>query len=114
MEVKFFELRDSATLIPIMAMKFRHTTPKERRLIKRSGYGSDDYQQTYVLLCKLDPTGAEGKQITSDAYDWTYGRTMRDAHLYLNENFDKHTSGDVIDIQFINGERETIKESELD
>ena len=48
-----------------------------------------------------------------DPYQWPReARTMRYAHLHINERWKELKSGDVIDVQFLNGERAAPKVSD--
>ena len=57
METKLFEIRDAATFIPIMAVRFTPAGEAEQFLLARAGYGLEpDYQGqarhgTYPRAC---------------------------------------------------------------
>lgn len=105
MEIKMFEVRDRATYIPTMAIKFDgDTTDAEEYMLHRAGYGTRN-DRDYVYLINLET----GKG-TYDPFKWD-GR-MIDAHLHIKDNFDNMGSGDVVDIEFIKGESRTKKVSE--
>jgi hypothetical protein len=109
MEIKLFEIRDKGTFIPMMAIKLTPICEEERWLLSRAGFGRDiETQSEYIMLADLD--GGEGK-ITSDCYKWG-GRTYPNAHRYIQENFDKLKTGDVVDVEYILGEKGGIKISE--
>jgi len=107
MQVKLFELRDSKTFIPIIAVRDDgRGNEGERYLVRRAGlHGSDGYPP--VLLTRL--TG--GGNAESDPYAWG-DRTFQTAHIHLEKNFDAMQSGDVIDVEFILGETTEEKVSE--
>lgn len=109
-ESKVFEVRDRATMILVLAVavgaKEPSLTPWEAKAVRRSGYGDS----RLILLTKLDNGD---KRIEYDAFAWDRGRTMRDAHRFIEENWLKLESGEVIDVEFIVGETTTKKESEL-
>ena len=112
MEVKLLEVRDRATFISVAAMKLFARNETEQWLIYRAGYSQSlSRQQKYVLLFRLD---CEGQAITYDPYRWRGSRTMREAHLWLQEHFDEVTSGDVLDIEYILGENLIAKKTERD
>lgn len=107
MTVKLFEIRDSGTFIPAMAIKLSPQNEAEKYLLSKSGYGeyAEDHER-YVLFCGLD-----GGKITYDQYDWG-NRTRQVAHDYIIKNFDDLENGAVVDVQFILGETKHIKKSE--
>lgn len=102
METKLFEIRDEGTLIPALAIRLNSQTEQERYLLARCGYGL-----TYIILCKLD-----GVRAQYDPYEWTGGRTLKEAHRFILAHWQSLTTGDVIDVQFILGETQTKKVSE--
>lgn len=107
MEAKAFEIRDSATFIPVIAVRMMSSHPKEHYLLRRSGYGSEPL----VMLCRM---GADGSslQASYSPFNWGNARTLICAHQHIEANWDKLTTGDVIDIQFILGETPQPKLSE--
>lgn len=107
METKFVEIRDDGTCIPAMAIlvgdhHFPEGSP-EAWLLGRSGFSGDDY----VILIKLDPVTAQ-----YDPYAWPSHRTMRVAHDWIRKNWRAMQSGQVVDVQFILGERPNPKTSD--
>lgn len=106
MTIKLFEIRDSMTCIPVMAVRLRADSRQERFLLKRSGYGERD-EIEYVILCKLD-----GVEAHYDPFDWSNARTMRTAHRYIIDSWETLSSGDVVDVEFILGETSAPKQSE--
>lgn len=105
MITKLFEVRDSGTFIPVMATRFKGN---ESPLFRAAGYGPDQF---YVIVCKL--TGGECAA-TYDPFGWPKdARTMNQAHLYIEKNFDLLSSGDVIDVEFIMGLTTLKKRSQL-
>jgi hypothetical protein len=108
---KTFEIRDSATFIPVLAVKLSPSCEEDRFLLGRAGYGIQPEQQGgYILLCKLD--GGEGF-CTCDPYAWPGGaRTFKVAHDYLIRHFDELGSGAVVDVEFILGITKEPKKSE--
>lgn len=106
MELKLFELRDRGTLVPAVAIKLDpiKANAAERWLLRRAGYGP--LQTGYMLA------GLEGGQIEYDPYKWGGNGTRHTAHIYLEHNWDKLKSGDVICTEHIRGERPEPKISE--
>lgn len=113
MEVKLFEVRDSATFMPMMAVRLRWNNTAERFLLRRAGYAGEQIDrdagiEPYVIFCKLD-----GVEAQYDPFAWSSGaRTIPTAHRHIIENWNTLRSGDVIDVQFLVGETTTAKESE--
>ena len=109
MDVKLFEVRDSATFIPIMCVRLTSTNDDETYLLSRTGYGTTPRaQERYVLLLRL--AGGRG-QFTYDPNDGG-ARTMSTAHKYIIANWDSLVSGQVICVEHILGERPAPKRSE--
>lgn len=115
MRTKLFEVRDRATFIPcfgvLMAPGLERTTlqvyENEAYLLRRSGFGFES--RRLVMFGRLEePTDA-----TWDPHGHVgSGRTVPLAHRYVQEHWDELKSGDVIDVEFINGETPTVKVSE--
>ena len=106
MQIKLFEIRDSGTFIPAMAIKLGARDGKDFYLLRRAGYGLN--LGAYVLMAKLD--GGNGP-LTCDPYDWS-SNTMRLAHNYVQAHFDELENGQVVDVQFIVGNSAAPKKSE--
>ena len=104
MKTKMFEVRDSGTYIPVLAIEILAGDDAEKYMLNRAGY--DPYCSAIVVM-KIEDVEAH-----YDVYDWGVSRTMRETHKYIIENFDKLTSGDVIDVEFILGKTDRPKESE--
>ena len=106
MKSKTFEIRDSATFIPVLAVKidaFAEPEP-DHYLLRRAGYGGTPC----VIVVKLEGGGGY-----YDPYDWPGGtRTMTVAHEYITQQFDNLETGAVVDVEFILGETPTEKQSE--
>src|ERR1035437_7365583 len=109
MITKTFEVRDAATFIPVRAVKLAPDCGEDRYLLSRAGYGiMPKVQEKYVLLCRIDGGGGE---CHSDFHDWP-NRTMHEAHKFIIKHFTALQSGEVIDIEYILGERIDKKLSE--
>lgn len=103
--IKLFEIRDRATFIPVFAFRTfpKISSPEEAYLWRRSGYGED----SLIMLGRLDAYGCQ-----FDPFEWPHIRTMTTAHQYIENHFDELASGDVIDVEFILGEKPEKKISE--
>lgn len=118
--VKLFEIRDSATFMPVMAVRLSvangevgQADLREFRLLRRAGYSAeqieqDSHQEPYVILCKLD-----GVEAQYDPYAWSRSRTLPVAHGHIIAHWDELESGSVIDVQYLLGESTEPKKSEL-
>jgi len=110
LDTKIFEVRDEGTHITLVAICMQphriRMNKAEIYCLRRAGYGWD----LRLILC----TDAHGSvKAECDPYNWSRaGRSIPHAHSYIQENWDKLQSGDVIDVQFILNETETAKESE--
>jgi len=105
-EVKFFQVRDHATNIPVMCVRFANfmCSPKEASILARAGWGRNP--ATYYVKI------AGGSPMTQyDSIDWN-GRTNQLAHRYIEEHWDELPSGSVVDVRVIAGEAETPAEFE--
>lgn len=121
MEVKALEIRDDGTFIPALAVDMNPTpSPSslsshgrapddaQRWLLRRCGYACDG--RPNIILTRLD---GNGRMATNDYY--AYGpndRTWRYAHKYIIEHWNELKDGDVVDVEFILGERPEPKRSE--
>lgn len=113
MDVKLFEVRDRATFIPVMAVRLAYRDSYERYLLRRAGFDGSQIEphsadEPYVVLWPLI-----GGPCNYDPYAWPgLARTYPQAHAWLIANWNKVSSGDVIDVEFILGETEAPKPSE--
>jgi hypothetical protein len=101
-EVKLIEIRDKGTFVPAMAIR---VSSVNGYLMRRAGFGATPL----VYLVHL--TGQHAKY---DAFAWTrpFDRTMRVAHLHLEEKWSEIADGDVVDVEFLLKEKPTPKTSE--
>lgn len=110
MELKLFEVRDRGTCIPVAAIRLTPADEVERWLVWLAGYGKSAQEQgEYVLLFRLDCAGHE---IAADPYYWQGPRTLFEAHTYLQQYFAALSSGSVIDIEYLLGERKEPRDSD--
>ena len=108
MDVKLFELRDAGTFVPVMCVRVESSHDQERYLLRRCGCSMRD-DPPMVIMSGLQ--GGEDKA-TCDPYDWGMNRTRQIAHKYIVEKWDDLKTGDVVDVEYILGERTTPKTSE--
>jgi len=97
MEIKLFTILDRMTEIKAMGVEMISDNPIESAILRSAGYGRDI---VCIQLCQLSQGGS-----TYDPYRWEDSRTMGIAHKYIIDNWSKLTSGDVIDVEVISGEK---------
>lgn len=107
-ETKIFEIRDAATFIPAMAIRFvvdgnEFDQNQEDWLMRRAGYAR---HEPYVVFGY-----ATGESMTYDPFKQR-SNTMRSSHRHIIENWDELENGDVIDVEYLQGIKTTPKESE--
>ena len=108
METKFFEVRASATCVPIIATRLRPTNESEQWMLAHLGYGMDpDKQAQYIFVARLEG----GSVATPNPYDET-SPELKVVHEYLIEHFDEAESGAVLDADFIQGIRPAQRKSD--
>ncbi|MGB0848218.1 MAG: hypothetical protein ACPGSM_15935 [Thiolinea sp.] len=117
MEIKLFEVRDKGTCLPVIAIQLTTVDPsqkpwknKEFGILHHAGF-TPYYagEHPYVLMAGL---AGGTDQFTCDPHQWG-NRTRIYAHAHIIENWNNLTSGDVIDVEFILGEVDEPKESEI-
>lgn len=107
MEVKCLEIRDAMTFIPVICLRPAPDNEAQRYLLRRDGYTGDN-SEPCVIVIQAQCNGAE-----YDPYQWPESpRTMRQAHLFIRENWHVLKDGAVIDVEFILGESIRCKISE--
>jgi hypothetical protein len=113
MIAKALELRDRGTFIPLLAVDMNprgaDVLDAERYLLRRCGYPCDGAPN--ILITRL---AADGTPAANDP-DWWPDRLERPfsvAHKWIIENWHKLKDGDVVDVEFILGERAEPKISE--
>lgn len=106
MKSKMFEIRDDGTTITAIAIKTQPEDMNEFYHFRRGGWLEDS-----IILIK---TNGEA-YCEYDAFSWLKDgtRTMHEAHKYIKEHFDELNNFDVIDIQYILGETDTKKQSDI-
>lgn len=116
MKAKALEVRDEGTFIAVLAVDMNpvdETSPEtcdahagQRYLLRRCGYACDG--RPNIILTRLDGSNAKA---TNDYFAWG-GRTWPVAHRYIIEHWDRLKDGDVVDVEYILGERSEPKKSE--
>jgi len=108
MEVKVFEVRDRMTFVPVIAIRLSSRSPHERFLLRRAGYAEPFGD--YVLVSKMS---GDENTLTCDPHCHQFGRSVKEAHRFLLSNWDQIESGSVVDVEYILGEVDKPKESEM-
>jgi len=107
MEVKCFEIRDSMTFVPVICIRPVAANEAQRYLLRRDGYRADETESCIIYI------NAQCRGVEYDPYQWPSGvRTHRHAHHYIERHWHELKDGDVIDVEFILGEKPTKKASE--
>lgn len=106
MEVKCLEIRDEGTFIPVICIRPVPENEGQRYLLRRDGYRGDSTEQCIIMI------DVQCRGVAYDPYDWKDRRSKGHAHNYITEHWDELKDGDVIDVQFILGEKPTKKISE--
>lgn len=104
MEIKFFEVRDSATCIPVMCTKLEGDNQAQRAILRRAGFLIAIPCILYVHL--------QSSRSNWDIYAWS-DRTNHTAHNFIKVYWDSLTDGEVIDVEYILGETKVKKTSEI-
>jgi hypothetical protein len=110
MECKTFEVRDSGTFMPVLAIKLRPACEEDRFVLGRAGFGTTEYVQAeYVILVAL-----EKDEATYDPFKWLANgtRTLNVAHHHIIDHWSDLRNGAVVDVEYILGETPTPKASE--
>lgn len=107
--IKFFELLDRATCIPVFAIKLGqgfHNSDRTNALLSKAGYGPFPC----ILFGRLN-----GGKCHFDPYEWN-DRTFQVAHMYLVDNIDKWggmVDGAILDVEYILGETTEMRPTDL-
>ena len=107
MQVKILEIRDRGTFIPVICVRPMPDNDAQRYLLRRDGWSCDPADRHVYLI------DTHRRRAIYSPYDWPGGaRTFPVAHKYIEEHWDELADGDVIDVEFIEGETVTKKVSE--
>lgn len=106
MQTKILEIRDSGTFIAVLCVDMNPIGEAEHWYLRRCGYPCDG--RPNILMTNLS---ADGTAAWNDPYGWV-GRTRPNAHNWIIDHWDELKDGDVVDVEFILGEKPTIKISE--
>ena len=102
LDSKVLEVRDSATHIPVLAIRMLAKNGIQNYYIHdHLGYPKDG---SCIAVVKLNDCDGN-----CDPYAWTGSRTMGVAHHYIYDHFDELSDGDVVDVEYILGEKPTKK-----
>lgn len=101
-EVKFFEVRDAGTFMPVMAVRPIPQSAGDLYLCHRAGFVG----ARVVCLFPL-----EKDNWTWDPHKWS-SRTLTVAHEYITKFWSTIPSGGVVDVEFILGITTEPKQSE--
>lgn len=113
--IKFFEVRDAGTTVPVVCLRLAAEGDAERWLLRRAGYAMEairerleDGVSPYIIYWPLI-----GGVATYDPFGHPGGaRTHKVAHMHIRDHWLELASGDVVDVEFILGERAEPKVSE--
>ena len=104
MIIKFLEIRDEATCIPVMAIQMLGDSGIQYKYLWREGYPLDG---SSIVLMRLSDQEAH-----IDPFDWS-GRTMPAAHSDILSRFSLLSDGQVIDVRVFLKEQENPVEAEI-
>lgn len=98
MQSKTFQVRDEGTNIPVLVIQLEPDNEQSQHIFYRAGLGktADVQRRTYYLINLARHQG----------FSFPYsskGRTLQVAHKYIEANFDRLESGQVIDVEFLLG-----------
>lgn len=109
-QVKLFEIRDEGTTMVCLAIKPDPQDEAERWCWARTGYGTTvNDQRQYVLLAPL--AGGIG-ELTCDPFKHGAARTLQVAHQFIIDMWHELSSGEVVDVQYLQKETNTPKRPE--
>ena len=108
MTVKALEVRDRGTCMPVLCVELVGRNPAQQRILWRAGW-PQGWHCRIMLIDLNDPSRTQ-----YDPYQQTENpRTLRIAHHHINALWDSLSDGDVIDVEFLEGETESAKVSEI-
>jgi hypothetical protein len=108
METKLFEVRDTRTLMVVMATRLHLSDFKkgtqDYRILQRMGW-SNDQEAIYLIHPVMNLS-------SYSPYDWKE-KSLKEAHEHMYENWANLESGQVICCEFNRNERKTCTPSDL-
>lgn len=128
MKVKLLEVRDAATFLPVLCVEMApggiedpfdqiegtrleaeslQQKAAQRYLLRRCGFPCDS-EHSYVMMT---PLRADGEPCSVNPEYWC-DRTRLTAHRYITQHWHELKDGDVVDVEYILGERPAPKRSE--
>lgn len=108
METKLFEIRDAGTFVPVLCTQMYSEDEDERYLLGRVGYSFDAMDTGRILILMTVLTSNFTKY---DPEAWN-DRTFTTAHAHIQACWNALVTGDVIDVEYILGEKPFRKISE--
>ncbi len=109
MQTKMIEIRDRGTTIAALAIQMLPTDETEQIFMRHCGFPADG--SSVILMSLYD------QKATNDPFVWVaLGkgiRTFQIAHDYILNHYDEITSGQVIDVEVVLGEKSTPKTAEI-
>jgi hypothetical protein len=108
MLIKILEVRDEGTFIPLLCIDMNDPGhPAQRYYLRRCGYPLR-LGEPNIAVTNLNMSGGPA---SNDPFFWQ-NRTLHEAHNYILSHWAELQDGDVIDVQFILGEKSDKKISE--
>ena len=108
MKLKILEIRDVATMIPVVAIDMNPDNDTQRWYLRRLGFPCN--WQPNIALFHLD---CSGQPVWNDPYGWKgEARTWPVAHDWIIDHWRELKDGSVVCVETILGERKIPKESE--
>lgn len=106
MQVKCLEVRDDGTFCPVICIKPVPDNDAQRWLLRRDGYSCKPDERLVIYIAP------QCQKCAYDPYEWTNARTHKVAHHYIEQHWHELVDGDVVDVEYILGEKPTPKLSE--
>lgn len=105
MDIKAVEIRDRATMIAALAFRRGAGYEPADQFLAAAGYGPI---APAVILVTLDNPVAQ-----NDPYAWRGGRTLHEAHKYIEAHWAELGAHAVVDVEFILGETKAPKAGDI-
>lgn len=107
METKCLEIRDSMTFLPVICIRPVADNSSQGYLLRRDGYNATEGETCIIMI------DAQCRGVAYDPYKWSSrARTLPVAHQYIQDHWTALIDGDVVDVEFILGEKDAPKRSE--